>query len=230
MENKKRILVVDDEADICSILKFNLEKAGYETSTACSAEEAIAMGAANYDLILLDVMMEGLSGFQMAEILKQNASTAAIPIIFVTARDTEDDTVHGLGLGADDYISKPFSNREVISRVKAVLRRAAVKKEADVGANILRHDTLIMDIDRKAVTIDGKAAELTRTEFEILHLLIGNPFHVYSRDDILSMVWPDEVIVLGRTVDVNITRLRKKLGRYGQCIVTRHGYGYCFEE
>lgn len=229
MEQKKRILVVDDEPDICNILKFNLDNAGYETDTAHSAEEALAKGVNNYDLLLLDVMMDGLSGFQMAGMLKKNPDTSQIPIIFVTAKDTEDDTVHGLGLGADDYISKPFSIREVISRVKAVLRRSGGNK-VSVEENSFSYETLVMDLGRKVVTIDGNPVELTKTEFEILHLLLGNPSHVFSREEILTKVWPDEVIVLGRTVDVNITRLRKKLGKYGVCIVTRHGYGYCFEE
>lgn len=224
----KKILIVDDEADICDILKYNLDKAGFQSSVAHSAEEAVLAGISGYDLVLLDVMMEGLSGFRLAEIMKNNPETARIPIIFVTALDNEDDTVKGLGLGADDYISKPFSVREVVSRVQAVLRRSSESHNGCV--NQLAYKTLVLDDDRKAVTIDGDAVDLTRIEYGILHLLLSKPSHVYSREEILSEVWPDEVIVLGRTVDVNITRLRKKLGDYGQCIVTRHGYGYCFDE
>lgn len=223
----KRILIVDDEADICDILKYNLDKAGFRSSVAHSAEEAVLAGIAGYDLVLLDVMMEGLSGFRLAEIMKGNPETAKIPIIFVTALDNEDDTVKGLGLGADDYISKPFSVREVVSRVQAVLRRTS---DSRCDGNHLVYKTLILDDDSKSVSVDGNDVELTRIEYGILHLLLSKPSHVYSREEILSEVWPDEVIVLGRTVDVNITRLRKKLGVYGQCIVTRHGYGYCFEQ
>lgn len=226
MEIKKKILVVDDEADICSILKFNLDKAGFDTNVAHSAEEALTSGVAGYDLILLDIMMEGISGLQMAEMMKRNPETARIPIIFVTAKDTEDDKVNGLEAGADDYISKPFSIRELISRVLAVLRRSSPGAS---DSNTLSYKTLVMDLSRKAVSVDGNPVVLTKTEFEILYLLLSNTPHVYSRDEILAKVWPDEVIVLGRTVDVNITRLRKKLGEYGACIVTRHGYGYCFE-
>ncbi len=224
----KRILIVDDEADICEILKYNLDKAGFQSSVAHSAEEAVLSGLSGYDLVLLDVMMEGLSGFRLAEIMKNNPETARIPIIFVTALDNEDDTVKGLGLGADDYISKPFSVREVVSRVQAVLRRSADSHK--VCGNQLEYKTLVLDDDRKSVTVDGKEVDLTRIEYGILHLLLSKPSHVYSREEILAEVWPDEVIVLGRTVDVNITRLRKKLGDYGHCIVTRHGYGYCFDE
>ena len=223
----KRILIVDDESDICDILKYNLDKAGFQSSVAHSAEEAVLAGLSGYDLVLLDVMMEGLSGFRLAEIMKKNPETSHIPIIFVTALDNEDDTVKGLGLGADDYISKPFSVREVVSRVQAVLRRTSDSRNRD---NCLTYKTLVLDDDRKSASVDGASVDLTRIEYGILHLLLSNPSHVYSREEILSDVWPNEVIVLGRTVDVNITRLRKKLGVYGQCIVTRHGYGYCFDE
>lgn len=228
MENRKKILVVDDEADICEILKFNLDKAGFDTHTANSAEEALTSGVAGYDLILLDIMMDGISGLQMAEMMKKNPDTADIPIIFVTAKDTEDDTVIGLGAGADDYISKPFSIRELISRVMAVLRRYSASTAAP--KETIGYKGLQMDLGSKTVSVNGRPVDMTRTEFEILHLLMSNPSHVFSRDDILAKAWPDEVVVLGRTVDVNITRMRKKLGEYGDCIITRHGYGYCFEK
>lgn len=228
METRKRILIVDDEEDICNILSFNLEKAGYDTREVHSAEEALTSGVNGYDLILLDIMMEGISGFKMAEMMKKNPDTAKIPIIFISARDTEDDTVNGLNIGADDYIAKPFSIREVLSRVAAVLRRTS--STADAKHNTLSYKSLVMDLDRKSVSADGEEIDLTKTEFEILHLLLANSPHVYSREEILSKIWSDDVIVLGRTVDVNITRLRRKIGEYGKCVVTRHGYGYCFEE
>ena len=227
METRKRILIVDDEEDICNILSFNLEKAGYDTRIVHSAEEALTSGVNGYDLILLDIMMEGISGLKMAEMMKKNPDTAKIPIIFISAKDTEDDTVNGLNIGADDYIAKPFSIREVLSRVAAVLRRTS--STADAKHNTLNYKSLVMDLDRKSVSVDGEGIDLTKTEFEILHLLFANSPHVYSREEILSKIWSDDVIVLGRTVDVNITRLRKKIGEYGKCVVTRHGYGYCFE-
>ena len=228
METRKRILIVDDEEDICNILSFNLQKAGYDTRIVHSAEEALTSGVNGYDLILLDIMMEGISGLKMAEMMKKNPDTAKIPIIFISAKDTEDDTVNGLNIGADDYIAKPFSIREVLSRVAAVLRRTS--STADAKHNTLNYKSLVMDLDRKSVSVDGEGIDLTKTEFEILHLLFANSPHVYSREEILSKIWSDDVIVLGRTVDVNITRLRKKIGEYGKCVVTRHGYGYCFEE
>lgn len=228
METRKRILIVDDEEDICNILSFNLEKAGYDTRIVHSAEEALTSGVNGYNLILLDIMMEGISGLKMAEMMKKNPDTAKIPIIFISAKDTEDDTVNGLNIGADDYIAKPFSIREVLSRVAAVLRRTS--STADAKHNTLNYKSLVMDLDRKSVSVDGEGIDLTKTEFEILHLLFANSPHVYSREEILSKIWSDDVIVLGRTVDVNITRLRKKIGEYGKCVVTRHGYGYCFEE
>lgn len=226
--NDFRILIVDDEEDLCEILKFNLENEGYIVDTANSAEEALKLNLNNYDLLLLDVMMGEISGFKMASMLKKDKKTAGIPIIFITAKDTENDTVTGFNLGADDYISKPFSLREVLVRVKAVLRRTQ-KESEEKGQEQIVFQTLIMDIGKKAVSIDDNEIPLTKKEFEILYLLLSNKGRVFSREDILSHIWPDEVYVLDRTIDVNITRLRKKIGRYGKCIVTRLGYGYCFE-
>lgn len=225
--NNYRILVVDDEEDLCEILKFNLEMEGYTVDTANSAEEALKLDIRQYNLLLLDVMMGEISGFKMARMLKADKDTAEIPIIFITAKDTENDTITGFNLGADDYISKPFSLREVIMRVKAVLRRTAsvqVKEEEQ-----LQYKGLIINIPQKKITIDGEEASLTKKEFEILLLLLQNQGRVFSREDILAKVWHEEVYVLDRTIDVNITRLRKKIGNYGKYIVTRLGYGYCFE-
>ena len=226
--NDYRILVVDDEEDLCEILKFNLENEGNEVDTANSAEEALKMNISSYHLLLLDVMMGEISGFKMANILKKDKKTAQVPIIFITAKDTENDTVTGFNLGADDYISKPFSLREVIARVKAVLRRTATSDMEKVPEQ-LSYQSLVIDITKKKVSIDGEEVPLTKKEFEILFLLLQNKGRVFSREDILSRIWSDEVYVLDRTIDVNITRLRKKIGIYGKRIVTRLGYGYCFE-
>ena len=226
--NDYRILVVDDEEDLCEILKFNLENEGYEVDTANSAEEALKMNISSYHLLLLDVMMGEISGFKMANILKKDKKTAQVPIIFITAKDTENDTVTGFNLGADDYLSQPFSLREVIARVKAVLRRTATSDMEKVPEQ-LSYQSLVIDITKKKVSIDGEEVPLTKKEFEILFLLLQNKGRVFSREDILSRIWSDEVYVLDRTIDVNITRLRKKIGIYGKRIVTRLGYGYCFE-
>lgn len=226
--NDYRILVVDDEEDLCEILKFNLENEGYEVDTANSAEEALKMNISSYNLLLLDVMMGEISGFKMANMLKKDKKTAHVPIIFITAKDTENDTVTGFNLGADDYISKPFSLREVIARVKAVLRRTATV-ETEKAPEQITYQTLTIDITKKKVSIDDEEVALTKKEFEILFLLLQNKGRVFSREDILARIWSDEVYVLDRTIDVNITRLRKKIGIYGKRIVTRLGYGYCFE-
>jgi two-component system response regulator len=226
--NDYRILVVDDEEDLCEILKFNLENEGYEVDTANSAEEALKMDISSYNLLLLDVMMGEISGFKMANMLKKDKKTAHVPIIFITAKDTENDTVTGFNLGADDYISKPFSLREVIARVKAVLRRTATV-ETEKAPEQITYQTLTIDITKKKVSIDDEEVALTKKEFEILFLLLQNKGRVFSREDILTRIWSDEVYVLDRTIDVNITRLRKKIGIYGKRIVTRLGYGYCFE-
>lgn len=222
-----RILVVDDEEDLCEILKFNLETEGYEVDTANSAEEALKKDLSVYNLLMLDVMMGEISGFKMANIIRKDDNKAKIPIIFLTVKDTENDRLTGFNLGADDYISKPFSIREVIARVKAVLRRTAT--DNNTSQETLSFDQLLVNIPQKKVTIKGEEITLTKKEFEILKLLLGNQGHVFSREEILSRVWSDEVYVLDRTIDVNITRLRKKIGEYGKNIVTRLGYGYCFE-
>jgi len=219
---------VDDEQDLCEILKFNLETDGYAVDTANSAEEALEIGVSKYNLLLLDVMMGGMSGFALARKLKADAVTADIPIIFLTARDTENDTVTGFNLGADDYISKPFSIREVLVRVRAVLRRTA---EADglQPHNVINYQGLVLNLDKKTVTIDDENVPFTKTEFELLHLLLDERGRVFSRQELIDRVWPKDVLVLDRTVDVNITRLRKKIGRFSKCIVTRLGFGYYFD-
>lgn len=226
--NEYRILAVDDEEDLCEILKFNLENEGYVVDTANSAEEALKLDISSYNLLLLDVMMGEISGFRMASILKKDKKTANIPIIFITAKDTENDTVTGFNLGADDYISKPFSLREVVARIKAVLRRTNQEETTRIPDQ-LTYKSLVLDIIKKKVSIDGTEVPLTKKEFEILFLLLQNKGRVFSREDILGRIWSEEVYVLDRTIDVNITRLRKKIGIYGKCIVTRLGYGYCFE-
>lgn len=223
----KRILIVDDERDLCDILSFNLRASGYNITIAVSAEEALGkIGAANeggnepFDLLLLDVMMDGMSGFELARRLN-----GRIPIIFLTAKDTEDDLLKGFQLGADDYIAKPFSIREVKARIQAVLNRTSTGHE-----DTLVCDDLIVNQNDKRVTIDGEEVALTRTEFELLALFLTEQGRLFSRQQLIERIWPRDVIVTDRTVDVNITRLRKKMGRYASCIVTRQGYGYCFEK
>lgn len=228
METNSHILVVDDEQDLCEILKFNLETEGYNVETANSAEEALEMGIEKSDLLLLDVMMGGMSGFALAKRLTENPLTAGIPIIFLTAKDTENDTVTGFNLGADDYISKPFSIREVMVRVRAVLRRTK-EKEGVQPSNIVSYQGLELNLDKKSVSIDGEDIPFTKTEFEILHLLLDERGRVFSRQELIDRIWPKDVLVLDRTVDVNITRLRKKIGRFSKCIVTRLGFGYYFD-
>ncbi|GAA6528674.1 MAG: response regulator transcription factor [Prevotella sp.] len=227
-DNKARILVVDDEEDLCEILKFNLETEGYEVETANSAEEALDKNLSSFQLLLLDVMMGGMSGFAMAKQLKEDPETAHIPIIFLTAKDAENDTVTGFNLGADDYISKPFSIREVLVRIRAVLRRTREKGKTD-ESQLLSYQGLLMNLDKKTVSIEGKNVPFTKTEFELLHLLLNERGKVFSRQELINRVWPRDVMVLDRTVDVNITRLRKKVGPYAKYIVTRLGFGYYFD-
>lgn len=227
---KYRILVVDDEEDLCEILQFNLESEGFVVDVAYSAEEALKKDLTTYNLLLLDVMMGEISGFKMARIVRENTLTASIPIIFLTAKDTENDKLTGFNIGADDYISKPFSIREVVARVKAIIRRLNINKQPENQAKDLVYLGLTMQLSNKKVFLNGKEVPFTKKEFEILKLFLENRNRVFTRDEMLTRVWSDEVIVLDRTIDVNITRLRKKIGDYGKNIVTRLGYGYCFEE
>lgn len=228
-EKDSRILVVDDEQDLCEILKFNLETEGYQVETANSAEEALEKDIASYNLLLLDVMMGGMSGFQLAKQLKNSEVTAHIPIIFLTARDTENDTVTGFNLGADDYISKPFSIREVMVRVRAVLRRTASRLEGAEEPAVISYQGLLLNLDKKSVSVGGEDVPFTKTEFELLRLLLEERGRVFSRQELIDRVWPKDVLVLDRTVDVNITRMRKKIGKFAKCIVTRLGFGYYFD-
>ena len=228
--NPYRILVVDDEEDLCEILQYNLETEGYTVDVAYSAEEALKKDISSYSLLLLDVMMGEISGFKMGRILNDNPKTANVPIIYLTAKDTETDRLTGFNIGADDYISKPFSIREVLARVKAVIRRFESNKAVTLPPLQLSYEKLEMSLQNKKVLLEGIEIPFTKKEFEILKLLLENKNRVFSRDEMLNRVWSDEVIVLDRTIDVNITRLRKKIGPYGKNIVTRLGYGYCFEE
>ena len=227
-----KILVVDDEQDICEILQYNLETEGYEVVTANSSEEALGLSLQEFGLILLDVMMGEMSGFQMARRLKDNTATAQIPIIFITALDSEDNLVKGLNIGADDYIAKPLSMKEVKARVRAVLRRSSqpqLQQTIITTDNKICYEGITLDHNAKTATLDGQNLSLTKLEYELLSLLLQHPGKVFSREDLLKYCWPQDVLVLDRTVDVNITRLRKKIGRYGKHIKTRIGYGYCFE-
>ena len=228
-----KILVVDDEVDICEILQYNLENEGYEVVTANSAEEALQLPIQEFGLILLDVMMGEMSGFQMARQLKNNPATTLVPIIFITAIEGEDNLVKGLNIGADDYIDKPLSMKEVKARVKAVLRRSMQTNTQQAmdspNNNKISYEGITLDLNAKTATLDGQELVFTKLEFELLSFFLQHPDRVFSREDLLKYCWPKDVLVLDRTVDVNITRLRKKIGRYGKHIKTRVGYGYCFE-
>ena len=219
-----KILVVDDEPDLREILQCNLEAAGYDVDTASSAEEALLMMNRCPSLLLLDVMMGGMSGFALAKVLREERGLK-VPIIFLTAKDTEDDLLHGFSVGADDYISKPFSLQEVMARVKAVLRRAEVTESAERPTSA---ELLQLDAERKVVRIGSAEIPLSKKEFGILNILTANPGKVFSREQILEEVWQGESYVLDRTVDVHIAHVRKKLGDMGNRIVNRQGHGYCF--
>lgn len=222
-------MVVDDEDTLCEALRFNLEAEDYEVDTANSAEAVLAMDVSGYDLILLDIMMGEISGTQLAKILKSNPATASIPIIFCTAKDTEDDMVDGLELGADDYITKPYSLRNVITRVKTVLRRASGSVASPkLDMENVTFEGLTIIPSRKLCLVDGNEVKLPKKEYEILLRLLKNIGRVFTREELLAEIWPGEVVVLDRVVDVNITRIRQKIGRYGSYIKSRSGYGYGF--
>lgn len=231
MDNKKRILVVDDEETLCEALRFNLEAEGYAVDTAYSAEEALGHNLSGYDLFLLDIMMGDISGTQLARIIKTSPATASTPIIFCTAKDTEDDMIAGLDLGADDYITKPYSLRALSARIRTVLRRVndTDKKQPEAAEKVTYRGLTVIP-GKKLCIVDGEDVKLPRKEFEILLMLMSHRGHVFSREELLNAIWPDEVVVLDRVVDVNITRIRRKIGGYGKNIVSRSGYGYGFVE
>jgi two-component system alkaline phosphatase synthesis response regulator PhoP len=222
----KRILIVDDEEDLCEILQYNLLNEGYYTEVAHSAEEALKRPVVTFDLILLDVMLGVMSGFKLADKLRKELKID-VPIIFLTAKDTENDILTGFSLGADDYISKPFSVNELTARVKAVLKRSHADKIEN--RSILQFNGIDLDTVRKRLIINDERVELTKKEYEILKVLLENQGKVFSREDLLMRIWGQDVIVTERTVDVNITRLRTKLGQYGQSLRNKTGYGYFFE-
>jgi two-component system, OmpR family, alkaline phosphatase synthesis response regulator PhoP len=222
----KRILIVDDEEDLCEILQYNLSNVGYKTEVAHSAEEALKRPLVNYDLILLDIMMGPISGFKFADKLRKELKND-VPIIFLTAKDTENDILTGFSLGADDYISKPFSINELTARVNAVLKRSYSDKVEN--KSILQFNGIDLDTVRKRLIINDERVELTKKEYEILRTLLENQGKVFSREDLLMRIWGQDVIVTERTVDVNITRLRTKLGQFGSCLKNKTGYGYFFE-
>lgn len=226
MNDKKWILIVDDEADIREILQFNLENEGYLIDSADSAEAALRIISDKHQLILLDVMMGEMSGFKMADKLRKSGNN--VPIIFLTAKDTENDMLTGFSIGGDDYISKPFSIKEVIARVKSVIKRTQSEIVLLAASNIIKIESLLIDLDSKTVSVDNELIDLTKTEYNILVLLTQDLGKTYTRSDILDKAWDRDGIVLERTVDVHIARLRKKIGIYSDCIVNRTGYGYNF--
>lgn len=224
----RRILVVDDEIDIREILQFNLENAGFNVDTASSAEEALEMLTPDHALILLDVMMHGMSGFQMAQHLR-NERNDQTPIIFLTAKDTQDDLLTGFSSGADDYIPKPFSIQVVIARVTAVLRRASVNNDVQTQKSaVIKVGKVEIDQEKKTVSVDGEAVQFSKKEFEILYLLASNIGKIFSREDLINELWKDAPYVLDRTVDVHIARIRSKLGVCKGYLTNRSGYGYTF--
>ena len=225
--NAINILVVDDEEDICEILKFNLESEGFNVDTVNSAEEAVNKKLEKYQLFLLDIMMKGMSGYRLADEIRKRRSIS-VPIVFITAKNTENDKLTGFSVGADDYITKPFSIKEVVARIKALLRRLEGTNDTVSEPARIRIEGIELDIEKKRLVVDGKKEDLTPIEYQLLLILMKNPGRVFGRDQILSNIWRD-VNVTDRTVDVHVTRLRKKLGDYGNYLVTRKGYGYCFE-
>lgn len=225
METPVKILVVDDEMPICELMKINLELAGFNVDIANSAEEALQKHLADYALMVFDIMMGEISGLELVSKVRAMPDVANVPIIVCTALGNEAPLIDGFTRGADDYIKKPFSMREFVVRVKSLLRR--VKPE---HPTIAVYKTLALDSISKTCTIDGNEIALTKKEFDMLFLFLSNPDKIFSRDEILDKIWEKNVYVVDRTIDVNINRLRKKLGEYEQHIITKQGYGYGFKE
>ena len=227
MEGKQRILVVDDENDICEVIKLNLELNGYAVDTASTAEEALKKDLSQFSLLLLDVMMGEMSGYELTKKIREDNKFASLPIILCTAKDQESDVETGFLSGADDYIKKPFSMKELILRAQSLLRRC---QNSQQQKSILSYQGLIIDRNMKSCEVDGVNVPLTKKEFDILELFLSSPEIIFSREEILDKVWEEDVLVIDRTIDVNINRLRKKLGEYGKNIITKSGYGYGFKQ
>ena len=227
MASGGKIIVVDDEDTICEVIKLNLELEGYTVDTANSAEEVLKLNLSDYKLFILDVMMGEMSGFELATRIRNTDSVKSVPIIICTAKDREEDLVEGFNRGIDDYIKKPFSMKELVLRVKSVLRRSEREENVD---ETVEYGTLVMNVAKKQCYIGAEEIALTKKEFEILKLFLMNRGRIFSRDEILDRVWEDDVLVIDRTIDVNINRLRKKIGEYGNNIKTKLGYGYGFKE
>ena len=220
------ILAVDDEEDICEIIKFNLEAEGYRVETSMSAEEALKKPLKKYHLFILDIMMAGMSGFRLADEIR-NKRKLETPIVFLTAKNTENDKLTGFSLGADDFITKPFSVRELVARVKVILRRPGSRQSDDLSN--IKIAGIELDQVKKRLCIEGLKISLTPHEYQIMLLLLKNTGKVFTREEILNYAWKEHSYVIDRTVDVHMTRLRKKLGEYGKYIISRSGHGYCFE-
>ncbi len=234
-----RILVIDDEESLCDILKYNLEREGYRVDCSYSAVDALERDLKLYDLFIVDIMMGRLTGYDFVQRLRSTIGVERKPVIFCSALGDEDDKVTGLNIGGDDYITKPFVISEVLARVRAVLRRstasmAAARPRVNQGAHEYLEDIIFRDIridqNEKTCYIEDTEVPLTRTEYDLLAFFLTHPNRIYSRDEIIRNVWPDDVTVSKRAIDTNLTRLRKKLGVYGNHIITRQGFGYGFKE
>ena len=224
MKTNQRILVLDDESVLCDVLRINLELAGYKVDTATSAEEALRLDLSVYDMLILDVMMDKMNGFDLAKTIRSNHALTEVPIIFCTALDSEADLLKGFGTGADDYIKKPFSMNELIVRVKSILRRYEKPDKS-----IMTYKGMTISHEERRLVIDGEELSLTKKEFDLLWYLMSNANQIFTREALLTAVWEDDVLVVDRTIDVNINRLRKKLGSYGNNIITKSGCGYGFK-
>jgi len=235
MKNKNmklKILVVDDEKDIVDILKYNLERENeFEVITACNGKDAIELANDSPDLIILDIMMPELNGYEVCKKLKHNPETSGIPVIFLTAKENEIDEILGLEIGADDYISKPVSPRKVIARIKSVIRRSSTEPEKTFKIEQrIKFNNLEIDSQSHSVKIDQKDIFFPKKEFQLLHFLISNRGKVYSREILLNQLWGENVYVVDRTVDVHVAKVREKLGEYSDYIETIKGLGYRFRE
>jgi DNA-binding response OmpR family regulator len=224
----RTILVIDDEPELVKLLDYNLTKAGYLVLSAKDGENGLAAARKHApDAIILDVMMPGLDGWEVCKRLRQDPATSALPVLMLTAKADEGDRVLGLELGADDYVTKPFGVRELLARVKALLRRSEV---ASTSPEVIKSGKIVVDSSRRTVTVAGKPVALTATEFNLLKTLAEKEGRVISREDLLSLARGDEVAVMDRTVDVHVAALRKKLGKHGEMIETVRGVGYRMKE
>ena len=226
--NKYRILIIDPDKDFCGYLQSNLKSEGYYVETCQDVKNIVDLKLHQYDLVILETQLKDVSGFKLVHDIRNNPNTASLSVIFLSSKPGENEMMTAFSVGADDFLLKPFYIRELAARIKVIIRRAEARKNENI--ELLEYEQLKLNLSKMQVKVEGETVPFTKKEFEIMKLFLENKNRIFSREDLLKLIWSEEAFVLGRTIDVNITRIRQKIGNYSNHIVTKIGKGYCFEE